>query len=143
MFVGEYAHTLDIKGRLTIPARFRAELAAGLVITRGYDPCLVIYPLGEWSALAHKVAQLSIASRTARSYSRLIFGGAFEVIPDKMGRVLLPSFLREYAGVGEQAVVVGVNTYLEVWSPERLHEALARDSQNLDTILADVGKMGV
>jgi len=143
MFVGEYAHSLDTKGRLTIPAHFRAELVAGLVITRGYDPCLVVYPLSAWSALADKVAQLSIASRAARSYSRLIFGGAFEATPDKMGRVLIPSFLREYAGIGEQAMVVGVNTYLEIWSPARLREALTHDDQNLDTILADVGKMGV
>ncbi len=143
MFVGEYAHNLDPKGRLTIPARFRAALAAGLVITRGYDPCLVIYPLAAWSALADKVAQLPIASRAARSYGRLIFGGAFETAPDKMGRVLIPSFLRDYAGIGEEAVILGINTYLEIWDPERLREALERDHQNLDTILADVGKMGV
>ena len=143
MFLGEYSHSLDTKGRLTIPARFRGELEGGVVTTRGHEPCLVIYPIKEWSALADKVTRLPTASRAARSYSRLIFGGAAEVVPDKMGRILIPAFLREYAGIGEQAVVVGVNTHIEVWNPDRWQEALERDMRDLDAILADVSKMGI
>ncbi len=143
MFLGEYSHSLDLKGRLTIPARFRSELEGGVVTTRGYERCLVLYPLKEWSALASKVTRLPMASRTARSYSRLIFGGAAEVVPDKMGRILIPAFLREYAGIEEQAVIVGVNTYIEVWNPDRWRETLERDTENLDLILADVTKMGI
>jgi MraZ protein len=143
MFVGEYTHALDNKGRLTIPASYRPQLAAGLVVTRGYEPCLVIYPLAEWSVLANKAAQMPTASRAARSYGRLIFGGAFESVPDKMGRVLIPGVLRDYAGIAAEAVVVGVNTYIEVWTPERWQQILERDTRELDVILADVAKMGV
>ncbi|MHB0856678.1 MAG: division/cell wall cluster transcriptional repressor MraZ [Anaerolineae bacterium] len=143
MFLGEYSHALDPKGRLTIPARFRAELESGLVITRGYEPCLVVYPLQEWGALAEKVARMPAASRTARSYSRLMFGGAFEQAPDKNGRVLIPAFLREYAGIQDDAVVVGVNNYVEIWSPVNWQEIVARDTENMDVILADVAGMGV
>ncbi|MCD6518414.1 MAG: division/cell wall cluster transcriptional repressor MraZ [Anaerolineae bacterium] len=143
MFLGEYSHTLDAKGRLTIPARFRSELESGLIITRGYEPCLVIYPRDEWAALAARVAQLPLTNPMTRAYSRLLFGGAHEASLDKMGRVLIPIFLREHAGIKEEAIVVGVNTYIEVWSPERWQETFARDSRNLDAILAEVAKMGV
>jgi len=143
MFQGEYAHILDSKGRLTIPARFRTELQAGLVMTRGYERCLVIYPLAEWAALASKAARMPTASAAARSYGRLIFGGAFEALPDKIGRILVPGVLREYAGIEDEAIIVGINTYVEVWSPSAWREALERDAMNLETILADVSKMGV
>ncbi|MHB1294313.1 MAG: division/cell wall cluster transcriptional repressor MraZ [Anaerolineae bacterium] len=143
MFLGEYSHALDPKGRLTIPARFRGELESGLVITRGYEPCLVIYPLQEWGALADKVARMPMASRTARSYSRLMFGGAFEQVPDKNGRVLVPAFLREYAGIEDDTIVVGVNNYIEVWSPSNYGQVVARDTENMDAILTDVAGMGV
>ena len=143
MFSGEYSHTLDAKGRLTIPARFRDELDGGVVVTKGYEPCIVLYPLSEWSALAAKVAQLPKTSRAARAYTRLVFGSAAEVVPDKMGRILVPSFLREYAGIDEEAIVVGVNTYVEIWSPVRWRETLERDLENLADILDDVSKMGI
>jgi MraZ protein len=143
MFLGEYSHTLDAKGRLTIPARFRAELESGMVITRGAEPCLVVYPADEWATLAAKAAQMPTASRVARSYTRLMFGGASEAQPDKMGRILVPAFLREYAGIQEEAVVVGVNSYIEIWAPERWQQALARDAGDMDEILAEVAKMGI
>lgn len=143
MFLGEYTHALDARGRIIVPARFRSELETGLVVTRGYDPCLVIYPLDGWTALASKVAQASAASRNARSYGRLVFGGAYEATLDSMGRVLIPAFLREYAGIEGEAVVVGVNTYLEIWHPGKWRDTLERDAQNLDVILADMTNMGV
>jgi len=143
MFLGEYSHALDAKGRLTIPARFRAELETGLVITRGSEPCLVAYPLGEWTALANRAAAMPQASRAARSYSRLVFGGASEAQLDTMGRVLIPAFLREYAAIDGEAVIVGVNAFIEIWNPDRWREALERDAQNLDLILGEVAEMGV
>lgn len=143
MFLGEYSHALDAKGRVTIPARFRDELDSGLVITRGYEPCLLVYALTEWTALANRAAGMPQASRAARSYSRLVFGGAFEAELDKMGRVLIPAFLREYAAIEEEAVIVGVNNFIEIWNPGRWRQTLERDIQNLDVILSDVAKMGV
>lgn len=143
MFLGEYRHATDAKGRLTVPARFRSELESGVVVTRGYEPCLVLYPLTEWSRLADKVAQLPMASRVVRSYGRLVFGGAFEVSLDSMGRMLIPAFLREHAGITEEAVVVGLNTHIEIWSPERWQQTFERDSANLDDILAEVTRLGL
>jgi len=143
MFLGQYSHALDAKGRLTIPARFREELEAGLVMTQGYEPCLVIYPQASWMSLAQKVAQMSAASSVARSYARLVFGNAFEAIPDKMGRILIPTVLREYAGIQEEAVVAGVNSYIEVWSPARWRDVIAHDNENLPSILAEVARMGI
>lgn len=143
MFLGEYLHSLDAKGRLTIPSRFRADLGSCPVVARGYDSCLVLYPTAEWERLAAKIAQMPIASRQARSYGRILFGGAREVTLDKMGRILLPAFLREHAGLKEEALLVGINTYVEIWSPERWREALARDGENLDDILAEMMRLGV
>src|SRR4030042_2490295 len=112
MFLGEYTHSLDLRGRITIPARFRQELERGMVITRGFDSCLMVYPMDEWNHIADRIAQMPTANRNARSYGRRMFGGAYEAVPDKMGRVLIPAFLRDYAGIEEEAVVVGVNNYL-------------------------------
>ena len=142
MFLGEYAHTLDTKGRLTIPARLRGEVEGGLVLTRGYDPCIVVYAPGEFSKLSSRIAQMPATSQTARSYARLIFGGAFESTPDKLGRVVLPSLLREHAGIQQEAIIVGCNTYMEIWSPERWQEAVSRDGGNLNEILADLARLG-
>jgi MraZ protein len=143
MFLGQYSHALDSKGRLTIPARFREELDGGLVMTQGYEPCLLVYPQASWMSLAQKVAQMSAASSMARSYARLIFGNAFEAIPDKMGRILVPTVLRDYAGIQEEAIVVGVNLYIEVWSPTRWRETMEHDNRNLPNILAEVAHMGI
>lgn len=104
---------------------------------------LVLYPTAEWERLAEKIAQMPIASRQARSYGRLLFGGAREVALDKTGRVLLPAFLREYASLEAEALLVGINTYVEIWSPACWSETLARDGENLDDILAEMMPFGV
>jgi len=143
MFLGEYRHTLDAKGRLTVPARFRATLEPGLVITRGYEPCLVAYPLDEWNKLAAKVAQLPTSNLRARSYSRWVFASAYEATLDKMGRILVPSFLREYAAISEETVIVGVNTTLEIWSPDRWDTIMLSDAEDLAGILEQVSEMGI
>ena len=118
MFLGEFIHTIDEKGRLTVPARFRADLAAGLVVTRGIDRCLAIYPIDEWKQLAEQVSALPMTDRRARAFRRLVFASASDAIPDKQGRVLIPPHLREYASLDGEAVVTGLNTYIEVWNTE-------------------------
>ncbi len=125
-FLGEYVHTIDEKGRLAVPARFRAGLAAGLVITRGIDRCLAIYPLEEWERLAKQVSALPMTDRRARAFRRLVFANASDVIPDKQGRVLIPPRLREYAGLDSEVVVTGMDTYIEVWSPDAWNEERMR-----------------
>jgi len=118
MFLGEFVHIIDEKGRLTVPAKFRAELAAGLVVTRGIDRCLAIYPMEEWEQLAQKISALPMTDRRARAFRRLVFASASDVIPDKQGRVLIPPSLREYAGFNGEVIVTGLNTYVEVWNPD-------------------------
>ncbi len=117
MFLGEFDHTNDQAGRLTIPAKFRDELADGLVITRGLDRCLAIYPLDEWRKLAEQVSALPITNRQARAFRRLVFANAADLTPDKNGRILIPPRLREFINLDGDIVVTGLNTYIELWHP--------------------------
>ena len=130
MFLGEHLHTIDDKGRLAVPARFRAELAAGLVVTKGIDRCLVVYPLDAWQALKERIAGLPMTDRNARDFRRLIFAEAADAVPDAQGRVLLPQPLRDYAGLDGQVVVAGCDTYVELWNPGVWAEVQARVEQN-------------
>jgi MraZ protein len=118
MFLGEYNHTIDEKGRLTLPAKYRAELAPGVVVTRGIDKCLFVFPMAEWQKLSEKVSALPLTDTAAREFRRLLFSGATDADLDKQGRVLLPQYLREYAGLNGNVVVAGLNTHMEIWSPE-------------------------
>jgi MraZ protein len=126
MFFGEFEHTIDDKGRLTIPVRFRDELTEGMFVTRGLDGCLFVYPLDSWKALAEKIATLPLTQSDARYFSRLIYSGS-ECKLDKQGRILLPSSLRQHAAIETNEVVItGVNSRLEIWSKERWQEVTAR-----------------
>jgi MraZ protein len=119
MFLGRYNHTLDVKGRLAIPARYREALAEGLVLTRGIDRCLALYPLAAWRPLAEKVSALPLSDPDARAFRRLVFAEAADLALDTQGRILVPPELRRYAGLERDAVIIGVDTALEIWSPER------------------------
>ncbi|HEY7029926.1 MAG TPA: division/cell wall cluster transcriptional repressor MraZ [Thermomicrobiales bacterium] len=119
MFLGRYAHSVDAKGRLAIPARFREELAAGVVLTRGIDRCLALYPMAAWLPLAEQVSSLPITDPDARTFRRMVFAEAVDLELDAQGRILLPPELRRYAEIDRDAYVVGVNTSIELWSPAR------------------------
>lgn len=125
MFFGEFEHTIDDKGRLTIPARFRDELSEGMFISRGLDGCLFVYPLDSWKALEEKVATLPLTKENARYFSRLIYSGS-ECKLDKQGRTLLPAPLRKHAAIENEVVIIGVNSRLEIWSKARWQEVTAR-----------------
>ena len=116
MFLGEFDHTLDDRGRIAIPAKFRPELNPGLVVTRGLDRCLLIWPLPEWHAISTKLTALPLMHADARRMQRLLFAGAADMVPDRLGRILVPAFLREYAGLEGPVVIVGLLNRLEVWS---------------------------
>ncbi|MBL8058357.1 MAG: division/cell wall cluster transcriptional repressor MraZ [Anaerolineales bacterium] len=116
MFMGEFTHAIDEKGRLTVPARFREALAQGAVITRGYEQYLLIYTAEAFNALTARARTLSPTDPTHRALLRLAFSGASEAEPDKQGRILIPTFLRDYAGLDGDCVIVGVGDYIEVWS---------------------------
>ena len=135
VFLGQFHHSLDSKGRLTIPAKFRAELATGLVITRGIDRCLVVFPIEAWQSLSKKVNDLPMTDRRARIFKRRIFSAASDEIPDKQGRILIPPRLREYAGLEGEVLVAGVSDTIEVWNTERWDdegEQLDRDDFDVD-----------
>ena len=117
MFTGEYRHTVDDKGRIAVPAKFRVQLGAGAVVSRWLDACLAIHTQQGWDELAGKVAALPITDPNARRFQRLIFAGAAEVELDRQGRVLLPAYLREHIDLGTDAVVVGSRDHAEIWVP--------------------------
>ena len=118
MFLGEFMHTVDDKGRLTMPAKFRTALEQGVVVTRGLDGCLFIFPLAYFSTLAQKAGELPITHTDGRDFTRMLFSGASDLELDKQGRVLLPQVLREFAHINGEVAVVGVNTRIEVWGVE-------------------------
>ena len=118
MFLGRHAHALDAKGRLAVPARYREALAEGVVLTRGIDRCLSLYPMAAWLPLAEKVAALPITDPDARNFRRIVFAEAADLALDAQGRILVPPELRRYAGLEREALVVGVHSHLEVWSPD-------------------------
>lgn len=141
MFLGRHNHNLDAKGRLALPARFRDKLAEGVVITRGFDPCLLVYPLETWMPLAERVASLSISDPDVRKLRRMLFADAVDVQLDGQGRVLIPSELREFATIERESVVVGVHTFIEIWSPSswELQSAnLDQDGASIAERLADL-----
>jgi MraZ protein len=115
VFLGEYEHSLDEKGRLAIPAKFRPELGQGLVLTRGLDRCLFAWPMAEWQIVADKLGRLSLMHAEARRLQRLLFAGAVDIQLDRLGRVLVPAFLRGYAGLQDAVIVAGVLNRIEIW----------------------------
>ena len=133
-FLGEFEHSIDDKSRLSVPARFRAALQDGLYITRGLDRCLVIWDSDSWRAQAERVRALSLWQSAARRLQRHFFSGAVQAQPDKLGRVVIPQFLREYAQLDGDVVVVGLSDRIEVWSRtawQRERAQAERDSAEL------------
>jgi MraZ protein len=134
VFLGEFDHSLDDKGRLAVPARFRAALDDGLVITRGLEPCLVIWDTDSWRGISERVRTLNQWQGDARRMQRLFFSGASPAQLDKLGRVVIPQFLREYAQLDGEVVVVGLGDRIEVWAREawaRERAQAERDSAEL------------
>ena len=116
MFTGEFQHTLDVKGRVIIPSRLREELGERFVITRGLNHCLFVYPLDEWSRLEKKLSRQPFTKSDARAFNRFFFSGAMEVETDKQGRVLIPQYLREYANIEKDVMILGVADRVEIWN---------------------------
>jgi len=137
----EIRHAIDGKGRLAVPARFRAELATGAHVTRWIDNCAAIFPNQAWAELADRVSELRYADAGARAFSRFLFSGAFEVELDGQGRVVLPAGLRQFAGLKSEAVVVGAADHIELWEPARW-DAVSAD-MNSDEFAARIANLGI
>jgi MraZ protein len=143
MFYGEFEHSIDDKGRITVPARFRSRLDAGLVVTKGIDPCLSLYPADIWAALAEEIAALPITNAKAREFQRQRFGGAVDALPDKLGRIGLPNYLREYANVDKQAVFIGLYDHCEIWNPEQWKERQERSHNDPEGRAEQFASLGI
>ena len=142
MLLGEYEHSIDTKGRIAMPAKLREGLGGKFIITKGLDGCLFVYAMDEWQRVEQKLASLPMSRKTARDFTRFLFGGACEGECDKQGRVLLPASLRRYAGLEHDAVIVGVGSRAEIWDAakwQQYNEESAEDVNELAEQLADLG----
>ena len=141
MFMGEYSHTIDSKGRLIVPSKFRESLGDEFVVTKGLDGCLFVYSQDEWKNIEEKFKQVSLTTKDARKFSRFFFAGAATVEVDKQGRILLPSVLREFAGLEKDIVSVGVLSRIEIWSKDKWQESNEYD--DMDEIAEHMADLGL
>ena len=140
MFMGEYNHTVDTKGRLIIPSRFRDELGDEFVVTRGLDGCLFVFPNHEWQAFEEKLKALPLTNKNARQFSRFFVAGASLCELDKQGRILLPATLREFAGLEKDVVLTGMLNRIEIWSKEKwLENNSCEDMDDIAEQMSDLG----
>ena len=133
-FLGSFQHQLDDKGRLILPAKFRDELAGGVVITKGQERCLYVFPMAEFQRIAEQLRQTPVTHKAARAYSRVFFASAHDEVPDKQGRVTIPSHLREYAGLDRELVVIGASTRVEIWDRQAWDTYLAESEEDFAAI---------
>jgi len=143
MFIGEYSHTIDEKGRLAIPAKFRAALKKGAVVTKGVDNCLFLYTKEEWKKVAQKLGDLSIAKANSRAIARLMLAGAMDVSLDTQGRISIPEYLRTYANTKKKAVVTGLLSRLEIWDMATWEKYKQETEKSSTDIAEALGELGV
>ncbi|NLK08838.1 MAG: division/cell wall cluster transcriptional repressor MraZ [Firmicutes bacterium] len=143
MFMGEWQHTIDAKGRLIIPARFREQLGERFVVTRGLDHCLFVYPLTEWAILEAKLKSLPLTQSDARRFVRFLFSGASECELDKQGRINLPNNLKAYAGLEKDAVIIGVSNRVEIWASQSWQTYVDEASDSYEEIAEKIVDLGI
>ena len=143
MFIGEYHHNIDEKGRLAVPSKFRQDLAQGAVVTRGLDSSLFLLPWEEWGKFTDKLSNLPLGQANSRAFTRLMLAGAMEVKLDKQGRFVIPEYLRKYAGIGKTVVVVGVNNRIELWDKEVRAKYTAQTEEDASNIAEQLGEFGI
>jgi len=143
MFIGEFSHNLDSKGRVAIPAKFRQKISGGAIITRGLDKCLFVFTKKDWEKLAGKLVELPLSQSNSRAFVRLMLSGASDVDLDSQGRILIPDYLRKYAGVTKAAKVIGVYNRMEVWN-EKSWEAYKKKTEGAsDEIAEKMADLGI
>ena len=139
MFIGEYQHTVDEKGRVAVPIKFRQEIKSGAVVTRGVDRCLFVYPHDEWKIFVEKLATLPTSKAQTRAFVRLMLAGAMEVELDTQGRTILPDYLRKYAGVKKNVVIAGVLNRLEIWDRDAWAKYKTNTEKQSEKIAEELG----
>lgn len=130
MFMGEYKHNVDTKGRMIVPAKFREELGDTFVVTRGLDKCLFAYPMDEWKVIENKLKQLPLTKKDARAFTRFFFSGAIECEVDKQGRINIPQTLRNYAVLEKECVVIGVSERVEIWANDKWQDYVEESEES-------------
>ena len=142
MFMGEYNHTIDAKGRLIVPAKFREILGDNFIVTKGLDGCLFVYPNDEWTRFEEKLKSLPLTNKNARQVTRFFLAGAAACEVDKQGRILLPQVLREFASLEKDVVLVGVASRIEIWSRERWDESMNTYDGDMDEVAENMESLG-
>jgi len=143
MFIGEYSATIDEKGRISIPAKFRTQLKAKVVVTRGLDNSLFLYTLDEWKKLAEKLASLPISTANTRAFSRLMLAGAMDCDLDKQGRIILPGYLKEFAKINKKLIFAGLYNRIEIWSDTLWATYKTQTEKESNAIAEQLGSLGV
>ncbi|MDE5781875.1 MAG: division/cell wall cluster transcriptional repressor MraZ [Lachnospiraceae bacterium] len=141
MFMGEYNHTIDTKGRLIVPAKFRESLGDEFVVTRGLDECLFVFPNEGWKVFEEKLSNLPVANKNARRFARFFLSGAAAVELDKQGRINIPNNLREYGGLEKEVVLIGVANRVEIWSKDRWEASAVME--DMDEIAENMDELGL
>jgi len=141
MFMGEYSHTIDAKGRLIVPSRFREQLGNEFVVTKGLDGCLFVYPNEEWKNIEEKFRNAPLTTKDARKFSRFFFAGAASCEVDKQGRILIPQVLRDFAGIEKDVVLAGVLSRIEIWSKEKWQDTNSYD--DMDEVAEHMAELGL
>ncbi|PIR95014.1 cell division/cell wall cluster transcriptional repressor MraZ [Candidatus Falkowbacteria bacterium CG10_big_fil_rev_8_21_14_0_10_37_6] len=143
MFIGEYSHTIDAKGRMAVPAKFRAKLTSGAVVTRGLDNCLFLFSKEEWQKLAEQISASPINKANTRAFGRFMLAGATEAEFDKQGRILLPEYLRVYTGLKKKAIIAGIYNRIEIWEEGAWQKYSKQTQKNSAKIAEELGELGI
>jgi len=143
MLIGQYEHTIDIKKRLALPAKFRGELGEKIIITKGVENCLVVYTEKEFLVMSAKLSNLTISQPEARSFTRTMLASAMEVTLDKLGRILVPDYLKKYAGLNKNVVICGLSNRLEIWDLENWNAWTKEAEKGVSDIVSKLGGLGI
>jgi MraZ protein len=143
MLIGEYKHTLDSKKRLSMPSKWRKELGKTLIVTRGLDNCLFVYPQKQWRMITEKIGQLPLGQADTRGFNRFFLSGAVEVEVDSVGRILVPDFLKDFAGLSTKIVLAGIYDRVEIWAENKWEEYKRRMEGQADALAEKLGEIGV
>lgn len=143
MFIGEYKHTIDTKKRLALPSKFRRELGKEVIITRGFDKCLVIYPQKDWKRVIEELGRLPTGRAESRKFNRVVLGGAVEVNLDRLGRILIPDYLKKYAGLKKNVIICGLSNKLEIWDVQKWEVYRKKAEQDIDKIAEKLPDLGI
>ena len=143
MLIGEYKHTLDPKKRLSIPSKWREDLGKTLIVTRGLDNCLFVYPQTQWQRITQKVSELPLGQADTRSFNRFFLSGAVEVEVDTVGRILVPDFLKDFAGLQTKVVLAGIYDRVEIWAENKWEDYKRRIEGQADQLAEKLGEIGV